>query len=239
IKAEVKYCIDDPIITLTAASEGGIWAGNGITDSIAGTFDPHMAGEGAHQIIYFSNELCGDADTVVFTIYPRANAEITAVDDLYLDNDPIQLETVDPDGVWSGSGVDNLGLFDPLGAGIGEHTISYTIEAQCPDTDSIIIIVNPEQIPDLNISNVITPNGDGYNDTWKIDGIRAFESVSVNIFNRWGNQIYHFEGTGNAYYDATNQWNGKRNGKPLPMGNYVYVLRLGENTYKGTITLIH
>ncbi|MEA1875085.1 MAG: gliding motility-associated C-terminal domain-containing protein, partial [Bacteroidota bacterium] len=239
IKAEVKHCIDDPIITLTANSEGGVWSGNGITDSIAGTFDPAMAEEGAHQIIYYSNELCGDADTVVFTVYPRANAEITLVDALFLDDEPIQLETTDSDGIWAGNGVDELGLFDPSNAGIGEHQIIYSIDSYCPDTDSISIIVNPEQIPELEIFNVITPNSDGYNDTWKIDGIQAFESVNVNIFNRWGSQIYHFEGTGNAYYDVTNQWDGKHNGKLLPMGNYVYVISLDDNTYKGTITLIY
>jgi len=37
-----------------------------------------------------------------------------------------------------------------------------------------------------NIPNVITPNGDGINDTWVI----PFESANVVIFNRSGGVVY-------------------------------------------------
>ncbi len=40
------------------------------------------------------------------------------------------------------------------------------------------------------IPNVFTPNGDGINDTFEIFGIYNFKNVEIEIFNRWGNQVY-------------------------------------------------
>jgi hypothetical protein len=40
----------------------------------------------------------------------------------------------------------------------------------------------------LTIPNGITPNGDGYNETWKIEGL--VPGVKVQVFNRWGNLVF-------------------------------------------------
>jgi hypothetical protein len=45
-------CESSVAFNLTAASPGGLWSGNGISDAIAGTFDPSVAGDGTHIITY-------------------------------------------------------------------------------------------------------------------------------------------------------------------------------------------
>jgi gliding motility-associated-like protein len=86
---------------------------------------------------------------------------------------------------------------------------------------------------------VLTPNYDGYNDTWKIRGVEAFSNVEISIFTRWGDDVYYFNGTGDAYADPSRQWDGTYNDKDMPMGSYVYVLILNNNLeYKGTIIII-
>ncbi|MDD2634524.1 MAG: gliding motility-associated C-terminal domain-containing protein, partial [Bacteroidales bacterium] len=83
-------------------------------------------------------------------------------------------------------------------------------------------------------------DNDGYNDTWRIQGIEAYENISINVFTRWGDEVFVYNGSGASYTDVQNQWDGKFKNKDLPTGSYLYVLILGDNdaTYKGTISLI-
>jgi len=46
------FCETDPPVTLTAGDPGGVWSGNGITNSSTGVFDPSVSGPGVHTIIY-------------------------------------------------------------------------------------------------------------------------------------------------------------------------------------------
>jgi gliding motility-associated-like protein len=52
---------------------------------------------------------------------------------------------------------------------------------------------------EIKIPNVFTPNDDGDNDMWRIDGLGAFNNSEVHIFNRWGELMYHNIDFGNAY----------------------------------------
>ncbi|HNQ68072.1 MAG TPA: gliding motility-associated C-terminal domain-containing protein, partial [Bacteroidales bacterium] len=232
-------CFSDVVIYLNAATLFGTWSGNGITDIGLGSFDPAFAGSGTHQIIYYQSGLCGDADTIYITVQPKADASIYPIDSLYENDDPLTIETIEPGGLWSGTGIDSEGIFDPAVSGIGEFEIIYTIEGLCGDSDSIMIYVLPNPIADLLITNAITPDADGYNDTWKIRGIEAFDYVKINIFDRWGNEIFLFDGTGLQYTDNLNQWNGKFKDRDLPSGSYLFILVLNnEIIHKGTISLI-
>ena len=84
------------------------------------------------------------------------------------------------------------------------------------------------------IPNTFTPNNDGINDTWNIAGIEDDGTTVMNIFNRYGQLVYHNKG----YYQP---WNGCYGGKPLPSGTYYYVLSLKNNTknFSGPITIIY
>ncbi|MFW5766935.1 MAG: gliding motility-associated C-terminal domain-containing protein, partial [Bacteroidota bacterium] len=239
IKSETNFCSDDPAFMPNVVIEGGSWSGSGI-DEDTGIFDPAEAGPGNHQIIYSFNGLCGDADTAIFTVHQRADASIFVEDSVFVSDTAIQLVANNPGGIWTGNGIDeSTGEFNPMEAGEGLHTIWYTFDQVCGDTDSTKIVVLPEAVDDLVIPTVLTPNGDGYNDTWRLQGIRDFTTVQINIFNRWGDEVFTFEGTGNSYTDQKNQWDGTRRGKDLPLGSYVYILEINHTTtYKGTVTLI-
>ncbi|MGC9330665.1 MAG: gliding motility-associated C-terminal domain-containing protein [Bacteroidales bacterium] len=116
----------------------------------------------------------------------------------------------------------------------GEFIVTITDAHNCMIAESYDIIFS-----ELLIPNVITPNSDGLNDTWNIQGIAAYENVEISIFTRWGDDVFYFSGAGTEYTDQQTQWDGTRNGKDLPMGNYVYILVLNEKErYKGTVTII-
>jgi gliding motility-associated-like protein len=69
-------------------------------------------------------------------------------------------------------------------------------------------------VDELDIPNVITPNGDGYNDKFVIDNIDKLVSSQLIIYNRWGKKVYE----SNNYQ---NDWDGDN----LSDGVYYYVLK--------------
>ncbi|HLW39133.1 MAG TPA: gliding motility-associated C-terminal domain-containing protein, partial [Brumimicrobium sp.] len=75
----------------------------------------------------------------------------------------------------------------------------------------------------LFVPEIFTPDGDGINDYWRIDGIENYPNNTLVIMNRWGNVVYETEG-------YNNEWNGfstsglNVGGDELPTGTYYYVL---------------
>ena len=102
---------------------------------------------------------------------------------------------------------------------VTDFNLCYTI-----DSFSINILDIPYTIP-----SVITPNNDNINDDFEIKNIQYYSDVTIQIFNRWGNQIFNFKGNGIEYYDKAKRWDGKFNGKDLPMGGYVYIVIIDKN----------
>ncbi|HHJ10442.1 MAG TPA: T9SS type B sorting domain-containing protein, partial [Bacteroidetes bacterium] len=86
----------------------------------------------------------------------------------------------------------------------------------------------------LDIPTVITPNGDGHNDTWRIRNIELYPHVRIEIFTRWGKLVFHSE---EGY---PNPWDGRYKGKLLPMDSYHYIIDLGNGSspITGNITIV-
>ncbi|MEM9821254.1 MAG: HYR domain-containing protein [Bacteroidota bacterium] len=62
------FCIDDTPVNLNGTPSGGIYQGSGITDAMAGTFDPATAGLGTHLIRYFLTDANNCTDTTSIAI---------------------------------------------------------------------------------------------------------------------------------------------------------------------------
>ncbi len=87
----------------------------------------------------------------------------------------------------------------------------------------------------LQIYSGITPNNDGENDLWIIDGFTEGKENEVYIFDRFGNTVW--EGTN--YDNNLVVWDGKnKNGRELPTGTYFYIIEVNEGpSYKGWVQL--
>ncbi|MDF2437202.1 MAG: hypothetical protein K0Q95_1578 [Bacteroidota bacterium] len=140
-----NICSSAAPITLTSASPGGIWTGNGITNPNTGTFDPGIAAIGFDTITYTITTPCYAQDTVVINVTNQLDATITPVGPLCASAPALALSAVDPGGTWSGPGVSPSGVFNPGDAGPGNHTVTYTIPGLCgvSDTETINIIPSP------------------------------------------------------------------------------------------------
>ena len=116
-------------------------------------------------------------------------------------------------------------------------TYSVTISNACGSTTASInvktILCQEPTSGKVRLANALTPNGDGQNDTFFIEGIEAYSSNELFVYNRWGSLVYQTTG----YH---NQWGGTYQGKPLPTGAYYYVLNLHDKahtTYSGTVSV--
>ncbi len=84
---------------------------------------------------------------------------------------------------------------------------------------------------EFKIYNGFSPNGDGVNETFFIEGIEEFPNNQLKIVDRWGNRVYEQAG-------YKGQWDGTWNGKKLPDGTYFYFLDDGAGkTYSGFLQI--
>ena len=80
----------------------------------------------------------------------------------------------------------------------------------------------------INVFNAVSPNGDGSNDIFYIAGIECYPNNEIQIFNRWGVQVFETKGYNNTdkvfkgYSDGRATVNAS---EPLPDGTYFYILQ--------------
>jgi large repetitive protein len=86
----------------------------------------------------------------------------------------------------------------------------------------------------LIIPNAISPNGDLINDVWNIGLVELYPGIEITIFNRWGQTIWRSE----KGYPVP--WDGTRNGSPLPIDSYHYIIDLhsGSKPTVGNVTIV-
>jgi len=109
------------------------------------------------------------------------------------------------------------------------YTLEVTGEAGCKASDQVFIkVLKAPKIP-----NIFSPNGDGIHDKWVIDYLESYPGCTVEIFNRYGQRIYHSVG-----YDKP--WDGIINGSPAPVGTYYYIVdpKNGRKIMSGYVDVI-
>lgn len=98
------------------------------------------------------------------------------------------------------------------------------------DEDGIPNYLDPDLGPtdaDIEVFNVITPNGDGIHDVLRIENIENFPNNTVKIYNRWGVLVFKTR----AYNSSGNVFDGTSQGRvtidqenKLPVGTYFYII---------------
>ncbi len=120
------FCIDDDSVQLQGSPLGGVWSGD---VSPEGVFNP-ANGSGTFTVTYtFVNEDgngCEESATISIVVNPLPEVFIDTIDPLCIDADAVQLVGSPAGGTWSGTGVDENGLFDPSVAGAGDTVITYS-----------------------------------------------------------------------------------------------------------------
>jgi len=88
-----------------------------------------------------------------------------------------------------------------------------------------------ESCPIYELPNVISPNGDGFNDYFiPFNPYRYVDSIELKIFNRWGQVVFQT-------YDPDIRWKGdhKDSGEHVSDGVYYYTIIIYERRLRGII----
>ena len=98
------------------------------------------------------------------------------------------------------------------------------------DNDGVPNYLDPDLGPtdaDIEVFNVITPNGDGIHDVLRIENIENYPNNTVKIYNRWGVLVFQTR----AYNSSGNVFDGTSEGRVtvdqdsrLPVGTYFYII---------------
>lgn len=115
--------------------------------------------------------------------------------------------------------------------GLGSYSVSVADAKYCK---SLITIDLDMGFGPISIPNAFTPNADGFNDKWIIIALDDYNEAVVTVFNSSGKVVFESEP---GYPEP---WDGRYDGKYLPMGTYYYVIRLNDimDLVNGSLTII-
>lgn len=134
------------------------------------------------------------------------------------------------------TGLSDPNIPDPVANPL--QTTTYTVSGKdqtgCESTDQITVTVN--DAGDLVITNLLTPDNNGINDTWEIINIDAYPDADVKVYDRWGLEVFSSVGYNNT-------WDGKsKSGENLPDGAYYYqvsvTIRGQRKTFSGAMNIM-
>jgi len=118
--------------------------------------------------------------------------------------------------------------------GIYPVQLKVISEEGCID-DTTMNVTVPEEMScaqppgPVKVPNAFSPNGDGINDTWEIRNLSAYQTSTIEIFNRYGQRVFFSRGYGKPW-----------DGGGLPLGVYYYVIDLkdGSGRLAGYVTIL-
>lgn len=205
-------------------------SGNTVGNSATTTVVP-VSGVNTY-ILTITNNGCTSSDTVLVNSLPQPFVDAGP------DQSIIQGTTTTIGGSPTGnSGVTfawgpSTGLGDPLSANpvagpvnSTTYIVTVTDSAGCTASDTMVLDI----VPSIWFPDGFTPNGDGTNDTWVIDYIYLFPECEVEVYNRWGEMLFRSVG-----YNTP--WDGRYDGKDLPVGTYYYIIKLNDPMFPDVFT---
>ena len=121
----------------------------------------------------------------------------------------------------------------------GEYKLTVVDANKCYVDTTIKLDYLPNEC--IKIPTMISPNADGKNDKFEIVGIQFFNKVRIIIFDKWGNEVFKFEGKGIEYHNPNNQWDGSfYTDKYCAPCSYFYIVEIIDTNeiFKGIVTVI-
>jgi gliding motility-associated-like protein len=116
----------------------------------------------------------------------------------------------------------------------GLDSFRYRVCIDSTTCSEATVVVDVRCAEGLITYTAFSPNGDGRNDFFVIEGLQRFPDNTLRIYNRWGLDVYKSK-------NYQNDWDGKWNGKDLPDGTYFYWLRddvTGEVLLTGYVQIL-
>lgn len=224
---------DESIVTKATHLDGGL---NVFTWTLSTLDCPDFSSDSVY--ILLQNEAPTATSDTVSIPYGQAFTTIDLIenDDLKaLENWTFTLDDLPSKGIVRENTPGSIDFSAP----VGYYGISYFSYELCNDIcpeycDKATVLLRVEPPKDAQPSIIITPNGDGLNETLFFDDLGDYPDNKLVITNRWGSVMYEVK-------DYQNNWFGQNaNGKLLPEGTYYYLMQfaLSEGkTQMGSVTV--
>lgn len=213
----------------------GVYSGRGITN--AGLFDPSAVGSGSDTLWYTftASNGCSARDSQTIIVYPQPRADAGPAQYMLQGGNTILEGSGSGDQVsflWlPDSAIDDQHIARPTVAPSDDliYTLSVTSAQGCVASSQVSVTVLKIPV----VPNAFSPNGDGINDTWVIRYLGEYPGAEVEVFNRYGQPVYHVIG-------YTTPWDGTYKGQPLPVGTYYWVIdpKFGRKKISGSVTIL-
>ncbi len=102
---------------------------------------------------------------------------------------------------------------------LGYHTITVIDQNGCGSVTTEVLVIDAPKF--------MTPNGDGYFDTWHIVGVETLPGTTIHIYDRYGKQLHHLTSTSEG-------WDGLYNGQKMPATDYWFVANVvqGDRSFQ-------
>jgi gliding motility-associated-like protein len=160
-------------------------------------------------------------------VYGAANPAFTVTYSGFVNNENVSQLTKLPDVTTIATALSAAGQYPITAAGAVAANYSFTYMPG-------VLTIEPSSVvtSTLTIPNTFTPNGDGINDVWDIQGLD--ETALIKIFSRYGTMLYQSKG-------YATPWSGTYHEKKLPAGTYYYIITTKKNTqtFSGAVTIIY
>ncbi|TYB80267.1 T9SS type B sorting domain-containing protein [Bizionia saleffrena] len=202
-------CLDNLPLTVTAetgySTDTYLWSTGEITPNII------IENIGSYWVTVTTDFGC--ITTAPFNVLESESAEITFTETIDFSN-PNNI-TVSISGI--GNYLYQLDEQNPQEANVftnvalGPHTITVIDLYGCNSTTKDVVIIDAPQF--------VTPNGDGYFDTWHITGVSQLPGTVVTIFNRYGKLLKILKHNSRG-------WDGNYNGNAMPATDYWYLAKV-------------
>jgi gliding motility-associated-like protein len=103
------------------------------------------------------------------------------------------------------------------------YRVSLIVENNLGCFDSLSEEITKLQSCYITVPNAFTPNGDGKNDFLYPLNAYSATNLEFRVFNRYGQLVFETK-------DWTHKWDGTIDGKPQPIGTYVWTLRYTDES---------
>ncbi|MCB0479522.1 MAG: gliding motility-associated C-terminal domain-containing protein [Crocinitomicaceae bacterium] len=214
----------------------GTWTSLGVTDTFLIISNMTTTSQ---FMVELANGVCpNDTSNWITMVIQNAPAIVMCADTAIVIGDTAQIcASGGAAWVWSpGITLNDSLLQNPLAfPTVTTDYVYYAMSTNgCMNWDTLTVTVLPPVPPQdsIVITNLITANGDGINDTWAITDVNLLPGTQVKVWNLYGQEVY----TNDSYQ---NDWDGSYKGGKLPNGTYFYWVRLGvyDSEHKGTVTI--
>ncbi len=206
----LPLCKGDTSVVLETTSPNGI-TGTWLPSTIDATADGNY--------LFTPNPFqCSSNQTITVTIHESMLQSVDyTVSDAFAENSTLSIFTL-PVGNYlyqlDGGAFQTDSTFQNVS--LGQHYVTVT------DVEGCNNVVKIEGIQIIDYPKYFTPNGDGYNDYWKIIGLDSFSKSILYIYDRYGKLLKQID-------YLSQGWDGTYNGKPLPSSDYWFRIDYYEN----------